>query len=456
MLSAAVTLSLKNSPLYAFAGKGEVTGSVTADGVGIAGVVVSDGYSVVKTDNNGVYKFTSGRDSEFVFVSVPAGYFFPNNNGIARHYQKVSGECNFKLTKHERDDSNHHFLIWADPQVKNVKDVQQMMSQSVPDVQKLVKSMGNSLIHGIGVGDLVWDNHDLFESYTSAVGEMGIPFFQTLGNHDEDYGLGGDETSDQTFKKHYGPTYYSFNRGKAHYVVLDNVRYLGKGREYDGYITEEQLSWLEKDLSYIPKENLLIICTHIPVYNQVKNNRDLYKLLNGRNVHIMSGHTHNNTNNISDNVYEHVHGTVCGAWWTGPICEDGAPRGYGVYTVKGNDLEWYYKSTGLHKDYQISIEVETLTNQKRALANVWNWDPAWKVEWFADGKPMGVMENTKAYDPQAVRLYKGDDLPIEGRHFAEPKLNQHMFMAHMSPDVKEIRVRATDRFNNVYESTVSA
>ena len=49
----------------------------------------------------------------------------------------------------------------------------------------------------------------------------------------------------------------------------------------------------------------------------------------------MSGHTHFNESWEQDNIIEHNHGTVCGAWWTGPICGDGTPRGYGVYEVNG-------------------------------------------------------------------------------------------------------------------------
>ena len=44
-------------------------------------------------------------------------------------------------------------------------------------------------------------------------------------------------------------------------------------------------------------------------------------------------------NIIKNGIYEHNHGTVCGGWWTGPICEDGTPRGYGVYEVDGTTLK---------------------------------------------------------------------------------------------------------------------
>ncbi|HET8830375.1 MAG TPA: calcineurin-like phosphoesterase C-terminal domain-containing protein, partial [Pelobium sp.] len=307
------------------------------------------------------------------------------------------------------------------------------------------------LVHGITVGDIVWDNHSLFADYSEAVRQMGIPFFQALGNHDMDYRLGGDETSDKTFKLNYGPTYYSFNRGKVHYIVLDDVRYLGTERNYDGYIAQHQLDWLKKDLEFVPKDHLVIIGLHIPVGKGVKNASDLYNLLVGRQVHIMAGHTHYNDNYDDGNIYEHVHGTVCGAWWTGPVCGDGAPRGYGVYSVDGTELKWFYKSTGLPKDYQISIHLQELTAQKRIIANVWNWDPKWKIEYWVDHKYMGILESTKGYDPETVALYKGDKLPIQGRTFAEPKRTDHLFMAHLEPQVKTVKVQATDRFGNKYQ-----
>ncbi|RYY26737.1 MAG: metallophosphoesterase [Sphingobacteriaceae bacterium] len=418
--------------------------------------MVSDGYTIIKTDKSGLYKIKPDAKAEFVFISSPAGYAFPEENKLARFYQPLAAgsRFDFNLIPLKKNDDQHSFILWADPQVKNKKDVAKMMAESVPDVQQVVKEMGaDELVHGICVGDIVWDAHDLFADYNNAVAKMDIPFFQTLGNHDEDYRLGGDETSDHTFKAHYGPTYYSFNRGKAHYVVMDNVRYLGKEREYDGFIVEQQLNWLEKDLKPVPKDQLLIICLHIPVHSGVKNNQDLYALLAPfKNVHIMSGHTHYQVNNITGNVYEHNHGTVCGAWWTGPICGDGTPSGYGVYHVEGSDLKWYYKATGFDKSHQIVLHTEELTNQKRITANVWNWDPNWKITYFVDGKAKGTMENQQGFDPLAVKLYLGDKLPQSGRFFVEPNKTDHLFIAHLTDQEKHIKVVATDRFGNQYEA----
>ncbi len=453
LISGSAFISIRTNALSKLKRSTTLTGIVSAEGKGIANAVVSDGFSVVKTDTNGKYIINTNDKAQFIFLSTPPGYDFKVEGNIARQYESLGArnEYNFKLKKLNKNDNNHRFIIWADPQVKNKKDVAQMMETSVPDVQELVREMGaNELVHGICVGDIVWDNLPLYEDYNVAVAKMGIPFFQALGNHDMDYRMGGDETSDKTFKEYFGPTYYSFNRGKAHYIVLDDVRYLGKEREYDGYISEEQLAWMEKDLAFVPKDHLVIVNLHIPVHNAVKNNADFYKILEGfNNVHVMSGHTHYNKNVIQNGVFEHNHGTVCGAWWTGAICGDGAPRGYGVYEVRGTELKWYYKSTGLSKKHQLSIDVENLTNQKRIIANVWNYDPEWKVECFLDGKSVPV-EMQMGFDPEAVRLYKGDKLPAS-RAFAEPSRTDHLFMVHCEPSVKKIKIKVTDRFGETYE-----
>lgn len=454
LLATGMVVSLKSNAFNQLTHQGTIKGRVTDGKNGLANVVLSDGFAVVKTDARGRYTIQLGDKSEFLFLSTPSGYEFKTDVGsINRQYENFGArnEVNFVLRKLKKNDDEHHFIIWADPQVKNKKDVAQLMQTSVPDVKQLVHSLGaGALVHGIGVGDLAWDKLEFFEDYSKAVNIMGIPFFQCLGNHDMDYRQGGDETSDRTFKKYFGPTYYSFNRGKAHYIVLDDVRYLGQDRKYDGYITEEQLAWMEKDLAHVPKNYLVIINVHIPIYNSVKNREAFYGVLKGfTNVHVMSGHTHRNHNVIEDDVFEHNHGAVCGAWWTGPICTDGTPRGYGVYTVNGTQLKWYYKGTGLDRKKQISIDIEPLTANNRILANVWNYDPEWKVECFLDGKPM-ALEKVKGFDPEAVRLYKGPTLPVEGRVFAEPSRTEHLFMAHCSSSVKVVKITATDRFGEQF------
>lgn len=449
-------LAFKNIPAEELFSKKKLKGSVFSGGKGIRDVVVSDGYSVVVTDKKGKYELTPHPGAVSLFISVPAGYEFIHEKGISRHYRQLQDngagkDFNFELTPLNRSDDEHQFIIWADPQVKNAGDIQKMMGESVPHVQKLIAAAGaDTLIHGITVGDIVWDELQLYPEYDKAVHQMKIPFFQCLGNHDMDYNHGGDEASDDTFQKTYGPTYYSFNRGQVHYVVMDNVRYLGKDREYDGYIQQNQLDWLQKDMSFVPKEKLIVLCLHIPVHSGTKNREALYALLQDRNVHIMSGHTHYNVNAIQSNIYEHNHGAVCGAWWTGPICEDGTPCGFGVYKVKGIEISWYYQATGKPEAHQLKIyTTDHSPSEKQVIVNIWNHDPAWKTEYWVDGVSKGALESFEGFDPLAYTNMLGADLP-KPRGFAEPKKTKHLFKTIIPASTKEIKVVATDRFGKQY------
>ncbi|MGI8584681.1 MAG: calcineurin-like phosphoesterase C-terminal domain-containing protein [Chitinophagaceae bacterium] len=453
-------VALTNYPsANAFAKKKKgIKGYVLSNGRGISNVIVSDGYNVVATDKNGKYEFDPHAEATAVFITSPAGYEFKNRNGIASHYRLLNEvnkkrNLNFDLLPLTVNDDEHQFIIWADPQTKNAEDVEKMMKHSVPDVQKWVAGAApGALLHGITVGDIAWDELNVFQDYNRAVEKMGIPFFQCLGNHDMDYNLGGDETSDNTFQQTYGPTYYSFNRGKVHYVVIDDVRYLGSDRNYDGHISQAQLDWLQKDLSYISKEKLIVLCLHIPVHQGVKNNKDLYAILEDRKVHIMSGHTHWQANVIKENIYEHNHGTVCGAWWTGPICGDGTPCGYGVYKVNGTDLSWHYQSTGSATDHQFNIFVSDYNAvQKLVKVNIWNYDPAWKTEYSIDGIKKGSLEQYEGLDPVAYATLLGKDLP-KPRGFAEPKMTNHLFRAFV-PVSAQVTITATDRFGKQYTAT---
>ncbi len=453
-----------------------ISGKVHSGGKGIAGVVVTDGRTVTVTNAKGQYELNSLSNAEFVYISIPAGYAFANDKGVPQFYKAVPAgssrfSADFELEKLDTDDTQHCFVVWADTQMISQEDVELLKSQTVPDFNKLKEGYpADRLFHGFGCGDLVWDKFELFDGYKQAIAETGIPFFNVLGNHDMDLDARTDEYSAKTFKKLFGPTYYSFNRGAIHYVVLDDVFFIGEKKKYIGYITENQLAWLEQDLAQVKPGSTVVVSLHIPTNtgaarrNQkeaelgsvVLNREQLYKILAPFTVHFMSGHTHFNDTWEKKNMMEHNHGTVCGAWWTGPICGDGTPNGYGVYEANGNELKWYYKSTGFDKSHQLrAYEKGRLTaNPDEVVANVWNWDKQWKVEWLEDGILKGAMEQKVAPDPWATELYEGPALPVKHK-FVEPTLADHMFFAKPLPQAKEIEVRATDRFGEVYIGKIS-
>jgi hypothetical protein len=455
-----------------------IGGSVKSDSKPLQNVVVSDGFSVTSTDAKGKYELVLNPFAEFVFLSVPRGYAFANDKGIANFYKRLTpGEkklsADFELEKLPVDDTRHNFIVWADPQIQDAEDAKLLTSESVPDTHQLVKSYGaDALFHGIGCGDLVWDKFELFAEYKSAIATVGIPFFQVIGNHDMDLDARADDGSSTTFRNHFGPTYYSFNRGAIHYVVLDDVFFLGSSRQYIGYITEQQLAWLEKDLSFIEPGSTVVVYLHIPantgemmrykmkegpIDGVVSNRQDLYRILKPFKTHIMSGHTHYNEKIFdAENVMEHVHGSLCGAWWTGPICFDGTPSGYGVYEVNGSELTWYYKAVGKDRNHQMRVyPVGAVPEMQDSFAvNVWNWDHEWKVEWYEDDIFKGPLQRVTSLDPWAVQLQKGTDKPSK-RTWVEPHLTDHMFFGKPSAGARGVTIKVTDRFGTVYKEELT-
>lgn len=450
-------------------------GKITAKGKGLAGVAVSDGYEIVQTNAAGEYAFQAHSNAAFVFVIIPSGYAIPHQRGIAQFYTPVrmgqaEQEANFALEPLPASDDRHAFIIWGDTQILDKEDAAQLNALSAPETQKVVQSLGTQPIHGIALGDLVFDKFDLYPDYKEAIAKTGIPFYQVIGNHDMDLGARSDEQSHKTYAQHFGPTWCSFNRGKAHYVLLDDVFMTKTNRGYMGYLNEAQLAWLEKDLALVPHGSLVIVSLHIPTKTGAArrnkqpespggmlSNRDvLYKMLAPYKAHIMSAHTHVNENWEEGSLMEHNHGTVCGAWWSGPVCSDGCPPGFAVYQVEGNDMRWYYHATEggsalqlrLYKPGQVSEKPEAV------VANIWNWDAGWKVVWSQDGKPMGAMERIVGRDPLATQLYLGPELPAKHK-WVEPSLTDHLFAAVPTAGARLITVEATDRFGQVFTEKIS-
>lgn len=86
------------------------------------------------------------------------------------------------------------------------------------------------------------------------------------------------------------------------------------------------------------------------------------------------------------------------------------------------------------------------------LANVWNWDELWRVEWMEDGKVMGKMTHYTGYDPLAAKICA--DKSIVEYDWINPIHTRHMFRATPKNPKAKLEVKVTDRFGNVYTQEV--
>ncbi|HCR48959.1 MAG TPA: metallophosphoesterase, partial [Bacteroidetes bacterium] len=222
-----------------------IRGAVQSNGKGIPHVAVTDGISVVTTDAKGTFTLISTSNQPFVYVSIPAGYKIPQNaTGTARFYQPIrsdnKGEMTalFTLQPEDVSQESHRFLALGDVQTQNKYETARFLNETIPDIQQTLNT--GMAAFGVSVGDIMFDDLSLYPDYEAGVQKTGIPFFQVMGNHDLDFDGFTDESSTRTFTRHFGPTYYSFNRGAVHYVVLEDVMWVKSG--YLGYIHQEQLT----------------------------------------------------------------------------------------------------------------------------------------------------------------------------------------------------------------------
>ena len=452
-----------------------IRGVVKAGRRGLANVAVSDGETIVSTNGNGSFELISSGHQPFVHVSMPSGYEIPKSQtGTANMFYPIvpnaKGEmrAEFDLMKMDGSDENHAFIVFADPQTQDEYEMNLFQTETIPDSIKTIAALGDRSVFGVSCGDIMFDHLELYPEYEKGVKQTNVPFFQVVGNHDMNYKGAVDEASTETFSSFFGPTYYSFDRGEIHYVVLDNVFWNGAG--YLGYLNGTQLNWLQADLARVEKGKTVVVFNHIPVlcsqYKRqgegspspsvsVTNREAFYRLLEPFNAHIISGHTHEQEHVFEHGTHEHVLGAACGAWWSGPICFDGTPNGYGVFEADGSELKWRHKGTGHPDDYQIRVYRRGIdpSAPNEIVANVWDWDPEWKVVWYENGQRKGEMSRRIGLDPLSVELHTGADLPPR-RTWVEPMKTSHIFYAPVSEGVTDVRVEATDRFGRVYSATM--
>jgi hypothetical protein len=445
----------------------QVKGKVTSNGNQLKNIVVSDGKDLVLTNEKGEFEFTT--DQEFVFISYPSGYAFDLlENGSVDFFRRVdltkqTNTLLFDLKPNSNDESDHHFIAIADPQVQTEEEANQFITESCADLSKKKAALNDPNLFGVGVGDLVFDKFELYEQYNQGIKSTGIPFFQVLGNHDINLNARSNESSQEPFTSQFGPAYYSFNRGKTHYVVLNDVYFMGS-KQYYGYLPETQLAWLEKDLALVPKDNPLVVFLHIPSFSQIVahnpgrdinkesviNREALYKILEGYESHLISGHVHWNENTVNNHIFEHNTAAISGAWWSG-ICYDGTPKGYGVYRSDGGDLSWHYQSVGENQDFQFRLyppgSHPDFPNDY--MVNVWNWDPQWQVNVYENGNRTVQSVQVIATDPLAMEIY-GPGKPKKQPWISAQK-NGHMFVFKPQDPNSKVEVEVIDRFGNKYK-----
>lgn len=368
-----MTLQIILTILLGIPVSGFVTDSST--GKGIEGVVVSDGYHCTSTDDSGKYFLMADSLARTISVSIPASHEIAlDTDGAPAFFKYIdSGDTDFSLKPRKKVSDRFTLIALSDAHIRDSLNVERFRSESLPDIRRTISryAPGGPVI-GIGLGDQLWDVMDKWtvikEGFTGlkSCGGQTVPFFYCIGNHDHESGAGDtDYAVTEHFVRHFGPTDYSFDIGKVHFVVMDDIQHTGTQRDgikisYTTGLNDAQMQWLREDLSLVEdkEHKAVVFCVHAPLSGRFSHKDDVKPLLEEfAEAHILSGHEHN-INNMwpSKKIWEHNIQSLCGAWWYSNLSPSGCPLGYSVLTFEGSSLaEEYNKATTENRDFQMRV-----------------------------------------------------------------------------------------------------
>ena len=448
-----------------------VYGIVSSAGVGVENVVVSDGAEVTVTNEKGIYQLKSAKKWGYVFISVPSGYEVPSVGVLPQFHRALKNSADvveradFKLEKVDGQDSYKIFML-GDMHLANRTGDLGQFAQFTSDLTDYMTRHKGEKMYALTLGDMTWDlywysNSYYFPQYLNTVNSQikNLQIFHTMGNHDNDFQTRSDYDAAVKYVDQICPTYYSFNIGKVHYVVMDDIdcsSYDGtESRNYVKSLSAEQLDWLAKDLSHVDKTTPVVVAMHAQVFypttsgfkidHDPVNTQRLFDILDGYTVRFVTGHTHKLFNVTPDapivdghNFREYNSGSVCASWWWSGnltpgihIGTDGTPGGYGIWDVTGTDFQCLYKSTGWPEEYQfrsydlnnvhfsmadvplmpsdISASVKNAymqyvnaypqNNDNEVLINIWNWNSDWTLSVVDENRKTLPYTEVWAYDP---------------------------------------------------------
>ena len=498
-----------------------VYGTVTCGGAGVPGVLVSDGINIYETDEAGHYAFHSEKKWQNVFITIPTGYEVPLN-GVQPQFYKSLGEdvtlieqADFELI--ESPVTDFRLLVLGDMHLARRTGDLEQFAKVARSIEKQMNAAPGK-VYALTLGDHAWDMYwisnnfnltDYLNTLNETFGGKGVPFFFTMGNHDNEMEKSDDVPKALAYIHTIAPTYYSFNLGQVHFIVLDNMDFRGveSGKDnrskYKKNFTADQLEWLRQDLSHVSKSTPVFVSAHEPMavpdglgWKEELDGEDADKaeflaIFDGYNVEMITGHTHSIFNReLSPTFHEHNYGAVCGTWWWSGyltpgihIGQEGSPGGMGVFDFSGTNFTYYYQAACRERDYQFRAydmnQVKEFLTEDYAnghsdwtkyynfiqgfaanviYLNVWDWDENWNVEVLEGDTPLTVTRVGGSYDPLHIAAFTGPRLRRSDAQGTSPSFQtrkwNHYFKATASSATSTVTVRVTDRYGNVFREVM--
>ena len=461
-----------------------------------SGVRVSNGVEIVKTDNRGRYRLPL-KEGQLIFVIKPNGFrtslnrlnlpqfyyiYKPNGSPKLRFAgSEPTGDLprsiDFPLYR-QSEPEQFQCILFGDPQPRNKQEVDYMEQDVVSEL------IGSPSAFGVTLGDITFDDLSLFPRINETISRIGIPWYNVIGNHDINFDARSRKFANETFEATYGPSYYSYDYGQVHFIVLDNIDWLpatpGQRGRYVGRLGKKQLEWVKQDLGMIPESQMVVLFMHIPIVG-MEDCQELYRMIEKRPYCIsFSAHMHQHQHIFlgkeqgwqGDKPHHHVvNVTVSGSWWGGVKSEkgiphatmsDGAPNGYTFLSFDRNGYRLDFKAAG--SDDQMGIRLPfSIASEKVAgtevAVNVYNGSSKSTVEMRVDGNTDWIkMERREAIDPGYQEMHQREARfsPPVNPALPKPRPSAHVWFgslpAGIAPGMHVLNVRTTDMSERIFEA----
>lgn len=465
----------------------------------LAGVQVSDGQRIVRTDAAGRWSLPDS-EGRTIFLIKPAGYEAANRRDglpdIWMHVQAQPGPAlkyggipvsastckDFALRPSRAASGDLDVLVFADSQTGSVQQIDYYWRDVV---QPLVATHGAKL--GMTLGDIVNDDLSLYPQLLRTTMSLGIPWMHVPGNHDLDFDAAGDEDSLRTYRQHLGPDTYAWEEARMVFIGLDDVIYQpGHKPAYIGGLRDDQFTFLDAYLPTLPRDRLLVLGVHMPLFSGNpaqpvfrRDDRDrLFALLKDfPNVLILSGHNHTQRHwyhaaqdgwHGAAPLHEYNVGAACGAFWSGVKDEagipdttmaDGTPNGYARLKVKasgGYALSWH--PARVADDHGLAVHAPRVLRQGAypafgVYANVFMGQNDSVVEFRVGDGAWQLMRRVERPDPRLLAENTRDDLAETLRGYdrsPEAEASAHLWRGALPTSLPvgehRIEVRTQDRW----------
>lgn len=500
--------------------RNNVKGKVTLDGKPAVGVLVSDGKNIVKTNSKGRYALKSDKKDSVVFITVPSGAVPVRKDGFRPDFWAYLDKDSKTVETHDfalisEDQSNYSVLFLPDMHLVNDprrRDIERFRNEIFPFIQeRLDAAAKDGPVYLMNLGDLTheiyWYEFDFNEEdAVRLLDELGLhtTTYSVTGNHDHDGAIVGKNTDFRSawlYRKMWGPDRYSVNIGKDHWVFLDNIYYInveGKGkkalgikgdRSYADSLTFSQMAWLEKDLSYVPDEANVYICTHCPFFSGNKKGLTMMPEEQLAKIDSMCSRFANKAVNFAGHIHKFdflergsiiQYGLPCASgimWETRQdmplVCGDGSEAGlfsakFEAGTTPSFKFETYIHGEKYYRIYDMNSvgacyrASEGIARQQElaptranygapefencVFVNYWAWEDGHTVEMYENGKRLKVV-NKRHEDPVKNFAYDVERIlnPVEHHGVRAKDACNHMFEAKCSSATSDVEVLIKDR-----------